>query len=102
MSNDYKYFLSNLLAYDCGERQSAHEALCHPWLSKVLESVINKKLTKVDHIKRNKTNKTNRSDKTFTSKFNIELLQCLVSVARGTDKKYIKNKSKSTTKITDY
>ena len=87
-SYDFKSFLSSLLIKDWGVRLSAFQALIHPWLNHKLPTLTFKKLTK-EVVNRTKT--TNQS----ITRINIDLLNCLVSVARGTDKKFIKRRAHS-------
>lgn len=87
-SYDFKSFLSALLAYDWGERYSASQALSHPWLKSLMPSMTFKKLT-LEVFQRTKTNQN------LSSKLNINLLNFLVSVARGIDRKQMKRRSHS-------
>lgn len=75
---------------DWGERLSGSQAILHPWLKSIAPSslVTFKKLT-YQELSRTKTNQN------LPSKLNIELLNCLVSVARGTDRKLIRRRPHS-------
>jgi hypothetical protein len=86
LSYDYKSFLSSMLNIDWGERLSVVEALNHSWLKTIQPIMMFKKLTNVDYFSRTKTNQN------LTSKLNIDFVNCLVAVARGTDKQFIKKR----------
>lgn len=89
MSYDFKSFLSSLLNIDWGERLSVVQALSHSWLKTIQPTTTFKKLTNIDYFSRTKTNVN------LTSKLNIDFVNCLVAVARGTDKQFIRRRPHS-------